>query len=129
MHQKFCLYAVLENQKFQNSVFTTVIIDLRLISLHWQKCLCRANKSSLTKMFVQLFQPSVKECVWFSSYSSSTSENGLFPRFSSYSVFQPCLKTQSPTNIILTLKNIRKQILICRAKATLDDFKKLIRKK
>ena len=50
------------------------------------------NKSWLTKMFVQLFQPSVKEFVWFSSYPSPTSLNGSFSRFSSYSNFSTLLK-------------------------------------
>ena len=51
-----------------------------------------ANKSSLTKIFVQLFQPSVKEFLWFSSYPNPISEIGLFFSFSSYSNFSTLLK-------------------------------------
>lgn len=65
----------------------------------WNRCYNRdmVKKCSMTKMFFQLFQPSMRKCIWFSAFSCPISENGSFSSSSSCSSFSSLNKL--PCNI------------------------------
>ena len=58
-------------------------------SVIWNSCYngTTAKKFSVTKIFLEFFQPSVRKCVSFSGFFSSISEYAPFSSFSSYSYF------------------------------------------
>ena len=72
----------------------------------WNRCYNRdmVKKCSMTKMFFQLFQPSMRKCIWFSAFSCPISENGSFSSSSSCSSFSSLNKLP----VILTRVSFKK---------------------